>query len=349
MCVVCNDLFSFLNLQHQSRQTTFAMVAFHVIQAVIWGLLIVVSLPMNIVCLIALYRTPSLKSVTRAFLVSLTIADLTVIVLYVTPAFAASISGNNWPFGYIGCLIQGVFVQSTSFRVFFSLLMVNVDRYIAIAYPLHHSRWVTLPRARALIVGIWTMHPICFVVTGVYANWKMAYHQAHQYCVMSVPEGSGMFVLSLALSVAMPNIVLLITLALYARIVNIVSKHRRSIKQSTCLPHGTATTRHGTLRSHRSRKQDSKMALSLLILIFAIVCSLLPIDIILILDEVFSVKVSDALIFVAEVCFCCGTWLDVIIYYLRDRELRLSMNALLHRCMCATNFRRNGLYIDGQS
>ena len=311
------------------------MVAFHIIQAVIWGLLVVVSLPMNIVCLIALYRTPSLKSVTRAFLVSLTIADITVIVLYITPAFVASIAGNRWLFGDVGCLIQGVLVQSIPSRIFVSLLAVNVDRYIAIAYPLRHSRYVTLPRARALIVISWLLQPLCFVATGMYANWKMEYQTAHQFCAMKVPKGSAMSVGILALSIAVPNLVLLITLALYARIVNIVKKHRRFIQQN------------GNVTSYRSQKQNSKMAQSMLILVIAIVCSILPLDVIVILDQIFNIETPDGLDFIVEVCFCCGTWLDVVIYYLRDRELRISVNALLHRCVCIGNSRRNGLYLGG--
>ena len=280
-----------------------------------------VSLPINIVCLIALYKTHHLKSVTRAFLVSLTVADISVSFLFLIPALAASVV-NEWPLGVVGCYIHAIYIQATPFRIILSLLAVNVDRFIAIVYPLRHSRWVTLKRARITIFIIWALNPVMFVAMGVSAQWKISYDRRYQYCILEVPKRSYTYFICIICEYGTPILVLIATTSMYLKVVTVARRHKK--KMLRMQSRGIRTNNMSIIL----RRQDTKLALSFLLLVFAVTFSYFPLCIGSVLESFFDVHISETVGFLTEMSYVSGTVLDVLIYYFRNRELRNTMNEI---------------------
>uniref|UniRef100_A0A3Q3S5W0 Thyrotropin-releasing hormone receptor n=1 Tax=Mastacembelus armatus TaxID=205130 RepID=A0A3Q3S5W0_9TELE len=108
----------------------------------------------NIMVVLVVLTTRHMKTPTNCYLVSLAIADLTVLVAAGLPNVSDSLRGT-WVFGHAGCLgityfqYLGINVSSCSITAF------TVERYIAICHPLKAQTVCTVSRAKRIIGGVW--------------------------------------------------------------------------------------------------------------------------------------------------------------------------------------------------
>ncbi|KAK6320291.1 hypothetical protein J4Q44_G00093980 [Coregonus suidteri] len=108
----------------------------------------------NIMVVLVVLTTRHMRTPTNCYLVSLAIADLTVLVAAGLPNVSDSLTGT-WVFGHAGCLgitylqYLGINVSSCSITAF------TVERYIAICHPMRAQTVCTVSRAKRIIAGVW--------------------------------------------------------------------------------------------------------------------------------------------------------------------------------------------------
>ncbi|XP_077939091.1 thyrotropin-releasing hormone receptor-like [Gasterosteus aculeatus] len=108
----------------------------------------------NIMVVLVVLTTRHMRTPTNCYLVSLAIADLTVLVAAGLPNVTDSLTGT-WVFGHVGCLgitylqYLGINVSSCSITAF------TVERYIAICHPMTAQTVCTVSRARRIISVVW--------------------------------------------------------------------------------------------------------------------------------------------------------------------------------------------------
>uniref|UniRef100_A0A8C6V0A7 Thyrotropin-releasing hormone receptor n=1 Tax=Neogobius melanostomus TaxID=47308 RepID=A0A8C6V0A7_9GOBI len=108
----------------------------------------------NVMVVLVVFTTRHMRTPTNCYLVSLAIADLTVLVAAGLPNVADSLTGT-WVFGHAGCLgitylqYLGINVSSCSITAF------TVERYIAICHPIKAQTVCTVSRAKRIITGVW--------------------------------------------------------------------------------------------------------------------------------------------------------------------------------------------------
>uniref|UniRef100_A0A8C4HJB3 Thyrotropin-releasing hormone receptor n=1 Tax=Dicentrarchus labrax TaxID=13489 RepID=A0A8C4HJB3_DICLA len=108
----------------------------------------------NIMVVLVVLTTRHMRTPTNCYLVSLAIADLTVLVAAGLPNVSDSLTGT-WVFGHAGCLgitylqYLGINVSSCSITAF------TVERYIAICHPMKAQTVCTVSRAKRIIAGVW--------------------------------------------------------------------------------------------------------------------------------------------------------------------------------------------------
>uniref|UniRef100_A0A672YHE0 Thyrotropin-releasing hormone receptor n=1 Tax=Sphaeramia orbicularis TaxID=375764 RepID=A0A672YHE0_9TELE len=108
----------------------------------------------NIMVVLVVFTTRHMRTPTNCYLVSLAIADLTVLVAAGLPNVSDSLTGT-WVFGHAGCLgitylqYLGINVSSCSITAF------TVERYIAICHPMKAQTVCTVSRAKRIIAGVW--------------------------------------------------------------------------------------------------------------------------------------------------------------------------------------------------
>uniref|UniRef100_A0A8D3B728 Thyrotropin-releasing hormone receptor n=1 Tax=Scophthalmus maximus TaxID=52904 RepID=A0A8D3B728_SCOMX len=108
----------------------------------------------NIMVVLVVLTTRHMRTPTNCYLVSLAVADLTVLVAAGLPNVADSLTGT-WVFGHAGCLgitylqYLGINVSSCSITAF------TVERYIAICHPMKAKTMCTVSRAKRIIAVVW--------------------------------------------------------------------------------------------------------------------------------------------------------------------------------------------------
>ena len=142
-----------------------------IFKAVAFGILIILNLCLNSLTLVVLRRMRELKPATRVFLTSMTIADLISLVYHI-PTFIST-ALNRWPLGDIACKVFSLTSVMIHLLYYINLPMVNIERYIAVAWPLRYSSLVTVKRSRMAVAGVWSFALLLAIV----AYSLVPYHQ----------------------------------------------------------------------------------------------------------------------------------------------------------------------------
>ena len=283
-----------------------------VLQVACWGALCVILLPVNIVCLLVLRHTSRVNKVTKVFLMSLTFADLIVCFLFVMPAIGVALHGGNWPFGAHFCLLQAVIIQPHFTAVVLSLLAVNVERFIAISYPLRHAQIVTVRRSLVVFATIWSMILPLGALTGWYYDWNARYLPERQSCSFSKD-----FVYLMVIQ----DVMIMLTFAIYGRIACIVYRHRRSTIRGGGDGGGGAQMRRHTPTTSTSRRSDRKSATTIfLITLSALVC-FAPLQFVLMI-EILGLDMPMGVIVLVNICFASNGLWDALLYYMRNKAIK---------------------------
>ena len=276
-----------------------------------WTFVTILSLPLNLLCLVVLRRTRGVEDVTKVFLVSLTVADLIFCFFRIIPAIGMA-ALNSWPYGEAFCLIQGAVIHPTMFAMFLSLLAVNVERYIAIAHPLKYPSIVSVKGARITVVCFWIVSILILALTWIESRWKPAPDEVAQICFLWKYYHSLNLDLHMFYIFYIPFIITMTIFVLFSLMMVIARKHYKRIRENEL----------GRKRIGR-RHRDTRAAKTFFLMAMSQAVSNLPWMI-----AIFVGDVPDVVIFIAEVLFASAGWWDVVVYYLRNRAFRSSANKL---------------------
>lgn len=141
-----------------------------VVWTIIDGTLLILILCGNCLTIAAVQFSRRLRSVvSNLFVLSLAVSDLLVgLTLPYHLAFYldAKLGDSHWI-----CIFKfftNIFACSVSI---WNLMAIAVDRYLAIVYPLHYSRWITKRVAVTVIIFGWTMGMVIGAIPLFWNNW----------------------------------------------------------------------------------------------------------------------------------------------------------------------------------
>ena len=121
---------------------------------VLYALTIVLILTLNPLSIITLRRVASFQLTTKIFLASLTVNDL-VVGLCVVPILLIRYIHGTWQLGAMLCIIYKAVKHWTVPLSIYSLLLLTIDRYLAIVWCLHYPRLMTVRRSKIIVVLGW--------------------------------------------------------------------------------------------------------------------------------------------------------------------------------------------------
>lgn len=137
---------------------TFDMFASNVVLALLNVASGVIAVCSNCLILVAFYQSPSLRSISNFFVVSLAVSDL-LVGLTVNPVYVVLyLTGVSFDYSRVwpARLAENWFWIQTVITSTFNLTAISVDRYIAITNTFQYSQIVTLSRCVMGAVFIWT-------------------------------------------------------------------------------------------------------------------------------------------------------------------------------------------------
>lgn len=138
------------------RQTAWSSTANSVVKMVLIALILCVSLFGNVVVLLVFQRKPQLLHVANRFVLNLLLADLLQTVLVMPFAIAATVPGV-WPLDARLCQALVVLMHLFAFAGVNTIIVVSVDRYLAIIHPLSYPTRMTPHLGTNLIICTWVL------------------------------------------------------------------------------------------------------------------------------------------------------------------------------------------------
>ena len=122
------------------------------VRTVVVALIAVVNVIGNTLCLVILPRLKSIPENNRMLLMILSASDLAVgiHVAFLTPVAYT----NMWPYGHLLCQMHPLLLRALLTTCLGSLVLISMDRYIAISKPLHYHWIVTKKRVLLALMVI---------------------------------------------------------------------------------------------------------------------------------------------------------------------------------------------------
>uniref|UniRef100_A0A3Q3NDX5 G protein-coupled receptor 101 n=1 Tax=Mastacembelus armatus TaxID=205130 RepID=A0A3Q3NDX5_9TELE len=127
-----------------------------VVKMVLISVIVCVSLFGNVVVLLVFQRKPQLLHVANRFVLNLLLADLLQTILVMPFAIAATVPGV-WPLDARLCQALVVLMHLFAFAGVNTIIVVSVDRYLAIIHPLSYPTRMTPHLGTNLIICTWVL------------------------------------------------------------------------------------------------------------------------------------------------------------------------------------------------
>ena len=89
-----------------------------------------------------------------------------------------------WPFGEAACKIVLTTYYSTAFVSIYTLVLISLERFLALVYPLRSINWRTNKNSLIVIISIWTVVLVLFIpLQAIHAEVKV--HGNSTFCALA--------------------------------------------------------------------------------------------------------------------------------------------------------------------
>ena len=268
-------------------------------------------LTLNPLCLIVIQRVANMQPTTKMFMTSLTVSDLGTGIFVLLPHIVDSIAGY-WPFGVFACSAFRIAKYLFFCLCFLSLLLLTIDRYIAVVRCLHYPRLVTVRRSRVAVFGVLILVTTVSITGNVFNERRPTQPFSKPAC-----EPTDEKVL-IHITLGLAFLALIMIVVMYIHILTIARRQARRIAQerpvSPNVPQGVGTNSFTTIITITVVVVGGWVPL--LVGVFLVNNGIsLPLD---------TTKIVYALYFTTN-------WMDAVAFYVRNTECK----GVLHRMATA--------------
>ncbi|XP_037111066.1 thyrotropin releasing hormone receptor 2 [Syngnathus acus] len=290
----------------------------------------------NIMVVLVVLTTRHMRTPTNCYLVSLAIADLTVLVAAGLPNISDSLTGT-WVFGHAGCLgitylqYLGINVSSCSITAF------TVERYIAICHPMKAQTVCTVSRAKRIIAGVWIFTCIYCILWFFLVDIQVSL-DGHVQCGYKVKRELYLpiYLIDFAIFYVVPLLLAVVLYGLIARILYLgplpnqpetrATTLRQSCREVTEMGKGGRPRRLKSALS--SRKQVTKM-LAVVVILFALLW--MPYRTLVLINSFVSTPYLDAwFLLFCRTCIYSNSAINPVIYNAMSQKFRSAFRGLYH-------------------
>ncbi|XP_037543059.1 trace amine-associated receptor 13c-like [Nematolebias whitei] len=272
--------------------------------------LLTVALNMLVILSISLFK--KLHSPTNLFLLSLAVSDCMAGFLV---SFQIMLIDGCWYLGDLVCALYFVLDYSVTSVSIGTMVLISVDRYVAICYPLYYSRRVTEERAKVCVVLSWTLSLLyqCLLLKDN-LNHPGRYNSCFGECVVVVSDIGGVF--DLFVSFIGPVTVIIV---LYLRVFIVAVSQARSMHA-----HVAAVTFQKSVKE-TAKKSEMKAALTLGVVVVVFLLCTCPYFCVTLMAQNAGVSASS----VAFLLFYLNSTLNPLIYALFYPWFRKSVKLII--------------------
>ncbi|XP_052424432.1 trace amine-associated receptor 13c-like [Carassius gibelio] len=221
-----------------------------------FSLLSVWTVFLNLLVIISISHFKKLHTPTNLIILSLAVADL--LVGLVMPIDAINLIEMCWYFGDTFCGVYSIFFAMLLTASLSNLVLIAVDRYVAVCHPLQYPQKITMTKTIISICLSWVFsstYSTAFVIDNGYFDISRKTNMCYGEC--SVMMGFAWSITDLILCFIFPCV---LVISLYLRIFYVV---HQQVKVINTLMKGGKCVKEGSVR----RKTESKAALTLGIIV----------------------------------------------------------------------------------
>ena len=175
-----NDSISNITLQLDHSILSFSTV-FRVITLI---LILSAAFIGNILVFVVFLRKPSMLSVSNRFILQLAVCNFLMTILLMPSVIVSTIQEQeDWPYSHIWCVCTGFLIVLLFAAAIFTLVMITVDRYVAVITPLHYFSRITSKRSLMMLTAVWI---IAFILAlpPLIAHDSIDYHHYRYACTI---------------------------------------------------------------------------------------------------------------------------------------------------------------------
>ncbi|XP_056308528.1 somatostatin receptor type 2 [Danio aesculapii] len=122
---------------------------------VMYFLVCVVGLCGNALVIYVILRYAKMKTVTNIYILNLAVADI--LFMLSLPFIALQLAMVHWPFGATMCHVVITMDSLNQFTSIFCLMVMSIDRYLAVVHPMKSIKWRKPHVAKAINVAVWVV------------------------------------------------------------------------------------------------------------------------------------------------------------------------------------------------
>ncbi|XP_071807155.1 histamine H2 receptor-like [Asterias amurensis] len=303
--------------QNQEAVYTDCQDAFCIFTFVLFFLSIALIIVLNSVCLVVLRHVRGIQETTRVFMMSLTLSDLCTGIIFGIPDLYYIIS-TSWIVSGSFCKILPYLTTTLITINALSMVLLTIDRFLAIAYSLNYPRLMTLKRSKVMVTLVWSLTIILYSALYCFSSSQSEIVK-ETHALLCVWHHLIRYIFPSIAGVSLGTI-----LILYAYILKVARRQARLIAAQNIL---------GNIEGRQNIPGpiSTKSATTVIIITgTACLCWIPSIFTASLASEDFKVSISFFVI--ARTLYSSNSWLNCIIYYWRNREFKQALHNLRSSC-----------------
>ena len=272
----------------------------------------------NSFCLVVLYKNTTARFPVRLFLASLATNDICIGLFMALPSTIAAVY-DDWVFSCTFCDITATILPTTLTSGALSLLLLNIDTYLVIKFPLKYHLYMTSTRAKIAVAVLWILSFLQIIsyfppLSSLSFKRIPVYGYVYFRCFKWYEAGRDYIVLTtVAVFITLPFVV---TVYVYVQLFKI---SRNQSMNKHCAPFGTR------------QKSSIKAIRTFFIVTLAFGLSNMPFSVLAALETMTSVYLPYTICFLAYLLLLSNSWLNFLVYYLRNESFRKTAQKLFKK------------------
>ena len=300
-------------------------LGFIITRAVVFGVLSIFTIIINCFSFVVFQRVDKMNEVTRLLVMSLTVTDITFGLFGLLPHSILTIYGEKPELNEFCIVVWGITTTLPYFDLLF-LLLINGERYIACTRPLRYATIVTRKRVIKVIYGVaivGCVQAVVFLIFIFKGNKDIFFNKRYGTCSIYNGFSSKEELILLTLIAVFTSFCpIVMVMYMISRLLYIAKQHKEQEIQLQAVSHAPS------INTHKS-SFNRKGVFTFLLITLSVVFVWTPITVVFIYDEISANEISAYVIFCSYVLVYSSAWINVIIYYMRNREFRMTAKRLL--------------------
>lgn len=185
----------------------------------------------NILICIAVYRKPTLRTITNMFIVTLAISDVVMAVVPM-PLSVGALATSEWSYGFTTCQIQGFTIHLLVFQSVQVITLTALNRNLSVVRPLLYKRIFSKKKTLVMIVAVNVISAAAMAGLIFLTSSYFTFHPGKAICVFTFKSVTHSQVFTILFALTFIVIPLVIITFCYARVLQTIRRHKREFKSS---------------------------------------------------------------------------------------------------------------------